>query len=142
MTINEILDQWNKDGQLAPLGGMCEQKHTLHVKYYPIYLREKIQLRKMKSALKNLRTELKHFFLYSDDWENEKGWKLPDSGKILRTEVNEHIDMHREVVKAELDIAGQEEKVELLSYIIKEISGRNFLIKARIEEIKLKEGLI
>lgn len=140
--LEEIMKSWQEDGKLAPIGYMAQQKHELFVKYHRIYFRENAKLQKMHVELKNLKHELRHFYLYGDEKENEKGWKLPSRGKILKQEIGEFVSIHPDITDKEIMISLQESKVAYVKEILREISTRNFLMNIHLEETKLKEGII
>jgi hypothetical protein len=71
----------------------------------------------------------------------EKGWKLPPRGAILKAEVNNYIDADPDIIKASLKIGLQQEKIQFLEDIIKSLVNRGFQIKSAIDWEKFKTGI-
>jgi hypothetical protein len=70
----------------------------------------------------------------------EKNWKIPERGKILKSDIESFLDIDPEILDLELKIGVQQEKVEYLKSILQSINGRSFVIKNFIEERKWLQG--
>ena len=144
MTIEELQVEWDKDTQIdrTELGQEAIKIPQLHSKYYKIYSTSRLQLRKWESEFKVLKLEKYEFYTMgpTEDTE-EKGWKLPPRGAILKAEVNNYIDADPDIIKASLKIGLQQEKIQFLEDIIKSLVNRGFQIKSAIDWEKFKVGI-
>lgn len=144
MTIEELQAEWDKDTQIdrTELGQEAIKIPQLHSKYYKIYSTSRLQLRKWESEFKVLKLEKYEFYTMgpTEDTE-EKGWKLPPRGAILKAEVNNYIDADPDIIKASLKIGLQQEKIQFLEDIIKSLVNRGFQIKSAIDWEKFKVGI-
>lgn len=143
MKLEEILQEWDKDSQLDDinLDNAALSIAMLHHKYFNILCRERLLLRKKESELKSLRLEKYEFFTDGPTQEQiQKGWQLPAKGKILRSDVNMYIDADSDIIRANLDFAYQQEKIELLESIIKTIGNLGFHVKSAIDFRRMQAG--
>lgn len=143
MTIDEILENWQKDSQIdkTELGDEALNIPKLHHKYYQIFVKEKMILRKQESDMKQLKLDKYEFLTQGPNEETkEKGWKLPPKGMILKGDLPMYLDADQDVVNLSLKIGYQQEKLELLDSIIKTIMNRNFIIRNAIDWQKFTMG--
>lgn len=143
MTLDEIFELWENDSEVnrSEIGNAALDIAKLHHKYYRIYSQEKLLHKKMESDIKILKLEKQEFYQDGPTEEQiEKGWKLPSKGRILKNDVATYIDADSDIIAANLKLAYQKEKLELLDSIIKTISNRGFQIKSYIEWEKFKVG--
>lgn len=143
MNIEEILDNWQSDTQIdkTELGDEALKIPKLHHKYYQIYVKERMILRKHESEMKQLKLDKYEFLTQGPNEETkEKGWKLPPKGMILKGDLPMYIDADQDIVNLSLKIGYQQEKIELLDSIIKSIMNRNFVIKNAIDWQKFTMG--
>lgn len=143
MTIDEILENWQVDVKIdkTELGDEALNIPKLHHKYYQIYVKEKLILRKQESEMKQLKLDKYEFFTQGPNEETKnKGWKLPPKGMILKTDMPMYMDADEEIINLSLKIGYQQEKIELLDSIIKTIINRNFLIRNAIDWQKFTMG--
>jgi hypothetical protein len=143
MTIDEILENWHIDSQIdrTELGDAALDIPKLHHKYYQIFVKEKMILRKQESDMKQLKLDKYEFLTQGPNEETkEKGWKLPPKGMILKGDLPMYLDADPDVVTLSLKIGYQQEKIELLDSIIKTIINRNFIIRNAIDWQKFTMG--
>lgn len=144
MTLDEIFEEWDKDSTVDPteLGNAALDLAKLHHKYYRMFSRERLLLKKLESDLKVLKREKSEFYVDGPTQEQiEMGWVLPPKGKIrVKSDVPVYVDSDNDIIAMNLKIAYQQEKVDLLESIIKLISNRGFQIKSAIEWEKFKVG--
>lgn len=143
MTLEEIFELWGEDSEVnrAELGNAALDIAKLHHKYYQIFSRERLTLRKMESELKKLKMDKYEFYVDGPTEDHiESGWKLPPKGRILKSDVNMYIDSDSDIIAMNLKIAYQNEKLELLESIIKTIGNRGFQIKSAIDWERFKVG--
>jgi hypothetical protein len=143
MTIDEILENWNVDSKIdkTELGDEALNIPKLHHKYYQIFVKEKLILRKQESDMKQLKLDKYEFLTQGPNEETkERGWKLPPKGMILKGDIPMYLDADQDVVTLSLKIGYQLEKIELLDSIIKTIMNRNFIIRNAIDWQKFTMG--
>lgn len=145
MRLEEIEALWDKDCiidrvELAKESLMIPK---LHNKYYKLYLREKLILKKMKSSLNKLRSAKRLWYdgkFAREDLE-EWGWNQCLI-QVQSKDLNTYVDGDDDVIQEEIKTSLQEEKVEYLRSIINNITQRSFVIKNAIEFIKFTNGEI
>lgn len=143
MTIDEILEIWQKDSVIdnTELGGEALNIPKLHHKYYQIFVKEKLILRKQESEMKKLKLDKYEFLTQGPNEETkDRGWKLPPRGMILKADIPMYMESDQDIINQSLKIGYQQEKVELLESIIKTIVNRNFVIRAAIDWQKFIMG--
>lgn len=143
MTLNEIFEMWEKDSTTNPseLGNAALNLAKLHHKYYSVFSRERLILKKLESEMKTLKLEKQEFYIDGPTEDQiEKGWKLPPKGRILKSDVSNYIEADHDIIQLNLKIAYQQEKVGALESIIRMIRDRGFHIKSAIDFEKFKVG--
>ena len=143
MKLEAIFEEWDKDSKIdkTHLGDEALKIPSLHNKYYRMLINERLQLRKYEEDMKQLRLDKNEFYVMGPTHETEeKGWKLPPQGKILKSDVNRYLDADNDVVKLNLKIGIQHEKVQFLVDIIKSLTNRGFQIKSAIDWEKFQVG--
>ena len=143
MSIDEILEQWQQDTKIdrTELGDEALNIPKLHHKYYQIFVKERMILKKQESEMKQLKLD-KYEFLTQGPTEETKdlGWKLPPKGMILKGDIPMYLEADQDVINLSLKIGYQQEKIDLLESIIKTVINRGFLIKSAIEWQKFTMG--
>jgi hypothetical protein len=135
MTIEDILSEWKSDGNIdkTELGDESLKKAKLHHKYYEILVKQRLRLRKLESELKNLKLEKYEYFTQGASEEHiKRGWK-PLPKIIIKSEVSMYIDGDEDIIEKTLNVAYQQEKVDLIMDILKVIHNRGFDVKNAIE---------
>jgi hypothetical protein len=142
MNIDEILSLWEVDSKIDPteLGEEALKIASLHHKYFQIFTKEKILLRKLESDLKKLKLDKYEFYTQGPNEDTPKHWRLPPRGMILKTDIPSYMEADKELVELSLKIGYQQEKVELLESIIKSFQYRGYNIKSAIEWHKFTMG--
>lgn len=143
MKLESIFEEWGKDAPIdrANLSDAALDNYKLHAKYHQIYTNERLILRKYESELKVLRLDKFEFYTQGPTQETqEKGWKLPPIGKILRADANSYVDADPDVISLTLKIGIQQEKVGLLDSIIGNIKYRSNTIRTALDAIKFEAG--
>jgi hypothetical protein len=143
MYFEDIQKCWDSDSKIdsTNIGQESIRTPQLHAKYIKLYFAEKTKLLKHQHAYKTLRAEKKEFFINpTKEVMQEKQWKIPERGKILKSEIEFFLDYDSELLEMELKIGVQQEKVEYLKMILQSINGRTFVIKNFIEERKWLSG--
>jgi hypothetical protein len=143
MTLNEIFEMWEKDSTINPseLGNAALDLAKLHHKYYSIYAKQRLLLRKLESEMKELKLSKQEFYVDGPTEEQlELGWKLPAKGRILKSDVSAYMDADSDIIQHNLKIAYQQEKIDALDSIIRMIRDRGFHIKSAIDFERFKVG--
>jgi len=143
MKIEDISGLWDEDSKtdITDLSNESIKLAKLHNKYYQIFYKERLLLRKYESEYKQLRLEKYEFYTQGPNKESiEKGWKLPAKGMILKSDIPMYIEADQDIINLSLKIGLQQEKVDYLDSIIKFLVPKGFHIKAAIEFEKFKNG--
>ena len=143
MKLDEILDMWSTDCNVdrTELGEEALKIPKLHSKYLRHYSEERLLLRRLEEERREL-IKLKHDYyrgVLSADELKSNGWE-PFRLSVLKSDIPMYIDADYDIVKMNLKIAMQSEKVNTLESIIKSISNRGYLIKSAIDYEKFKVG--
>lgn len=143
MLLENIQEYWEQDSQIDRMN-LAEESlkiPKLHSKYYKILIQEALQLKKYDSDLKVLKLEKFEFYTQGPSKEtHQKGWEMPLSGRILKSEVNTYLEADKDIIKATLKVAYQKEKVDFVDSILKEISQRSFHISNCIKYEVFRAG--
>jgi len=140
---DDINEMWSKDCKINGTDLTTESRRIpeLHSKYYNLFFKEALKVKKFKADLKELERAKFEYYTGSMDEEElkERGWK-PNPLKILRQDVDKYIQSDREVINLSLKIAYHEERANYLESIVRQISNRNFIIKSMIDWAKFQAG--
>lgn len=143
MNIEQIVDEWSKDTKIdqTDLAAESVKIPSLHNKYVKILFNEKLRLRKLEADFKVLKREKYEFYSQGPSKETEdKGWKLPPRGVILKTDVPMYLDSDEDIISLSLKIGYSKEKIDLLEEIIKSINNRGYNIRSAIDWHKFTMG--
>lgn len=140
---DDINEMWSKDCKIDEANLVQESKRIpeLHSKYYNLFFKEALRVRKLKSDLKELeraKTEYYNGTMCEEDLK-ELGWK-PNPLKILRNDIDKYLQSDKDIINLSLKIALHEEKANYIESIIRQINNRNFIIKNMIDMIKFQSG--
>ena len=143
MKLDDILEMWSEDCKVdrTELGEEALKLPKLHSKYLRIFTEERLLLRKMEEDRKELVLKKHDWFrgVLPEEDLKELGWE-PYRMSLLKSDIPMRLDADQDIIKANLKIAMQQEKVDTLEAIIKSISNRGFLIKSAIDYEKFKVG--
>jgi hypothetical protein len=143
MDLEEINKMWAIDAKIndADLGNEALKIPKLHNKYYILYVKEGLRLKKLKSELKELEAAKYEYYTGSMAEEDlkQRGWK-PYSLKIMKSEVSRFIESDKDVVNLSLTIDYVYSCASYLEDILKQIHNRNFQIKSAIDWAKFTAG--
>ena len=143
MKLEDIHDMWGEDCDIdrTELGEESLKLPKLHSKYLRIYSEERLLLKKMEEYRKEY-VKLKYDYyrgILPEEDLKENGWQ-PFQLNVIKSEVPMYIESDKDVIKMNLRLAQQQEKVDVLDSIIKSIKDRGFQIKNAIEYEKFKVG--
>lgn len=143
MDTNDIAAIWAKDSPIDETNLVGESKRIpeLHSKYYNLYYREVLRVKKLKAEYKELEMDKRNWYDGSMAEEDlrEKGWK-PFQRKVIRNDLDKHIQSDKDVIKLSLTIDFHTANANYLEDIIKTIHSRNFVVKNMIDVLKFQAG--
>lgn len=144
MKLEEIHEHWSKDSRIntTDIAGESVNTPKLHGKYLHILSAERMKLRQLREHKKELIRVKTDYYMGRLDHEEMKsrGWE-PFAMRLLKNDVPTYLDGDQDMIRVNLQIGVQEEKVEVLESIIKIISNRGFSIKSYIDWKKFENGL-
>lgn len=144
MKLEEIHEHWSKDSRIntTDIAGESVNTPKLHGKYLHILSAERMKLRQLREHKKELTRVKTDYYMGRLDHDEMKtrGWE-PFAMRLLKNDVPTYLDGDQDMIKVNLQIGVQEEKVEVLESIIKIISNRGFSIKSYIDWKKFENGL-
>lgn len=140
---DDINEMWSKDCKINETDLMTESRRIpeLHSKYYNLFFKEALKVKKIKSDLKELERAKFEYYTGSIDEEElkERGWK-PNPLKILRQDIDKYLQSDRDIINISLKIAYHEERANYLESIVRQINNRNFIIKSMIDWARFQAG--
>lgn len=143
MKLDDILEMWSEDCNVdrTELGEEALKIPKLHSKYLRHFSEERLLLRRLEEEKREL-IKLKHDYyrgILPEDDLKFNGWE-PFQLNVLKSDVPMYIDSDQDIIKMNLKMAMQNEKVSTLEAIIKSISNRGYLIKSAIDFERFKVG--
>lgn len=143
MNFDEIVGEWSKDCKIdeTELSSESLKIPYLHSKYLKMLLKERASLLKLKADYKKTKRKLLEYYLGEMDRE-----ELDEFGrdqiykKILKNEVDTYIDSDDMMIEATLKMSFQQEKVDYLESVLKNIANRGFQIKNAIDWERFTQG--
>ena len=143
MSTDDISELWAADAVIdeTNLGNEAKKIPQLHSKYYNLYYREALKVKKLKYDLKTLELDKREWFDGSMAEEDLKtlGWK-PYQKKVMKADIERCIQADSEIITLSLRIDLHTERAKFLEDIVKTIHGRNFIIKSMIDILKFQAG--
>jgi len=143
LTLEELNEMWAEDSKIneIDLGNEALKIPKLHNKYYTIYVKEILRVKKYRADLKEL--ELAKHEYYTGTMAEEdlkaRGWR-PYALKIMKSEVSRYIDSDKDIISLSLKIDYHYQIASYLEDVIKQIHSRNFIIKSAIDFAKFQSG--
>jgi len=144
MTLDQIMKEWTKDSVIDPteLGEESIKIPQLHSKYLKIYYEERRKLKAIEFSGKEL--SLNKYEYYNGRMSQDELDKLewaPFQKKLMKHEIEMHIESDQDIIKNNMKIVNQKEKMEFLEEVIKNLNQRNFQIRNAIEWKKFIQGV-
>lgn len=136
MTIDELLENWEKDSQIdiTDLDSEVLNISKLHNKYYKMFVNERMILRTLEAKMKQLKLDKFEFYTQGPNEETMKrGWQLPAKGIILKAELPMYMEADKEIIDLSLKIGLAQEKVDFLESIIRTLPNRGYNIKTAVD---------
>ena len=143
MSTDDISEIWAKDAQIDETNLMRESKRIpeLHSKYYNLYYKEALRVKKLKYDYKELehaKTEYYNGSMHEEELK-KRGWE-PFRLKVIRQDLDKYIQSDRDIINLSLKIDYHSARANYLEDIVKTIHGRNFIIKNMIDIMKFQAG--
>ena len=143
MSTDDINELWAVDCKIdeANLAGESKRIPELHNKYYSLYYKEALKVKKLRYDYKELELAKREWFDGSMAEEDlrERGWK-PQPKKIIRQDIDKYIQSDRDIINLSLKIDYHSTRANYLEDIIKTIHSRNFVIKNMVDILKFQHG--
>lgn len=143
MNTDDISKMWATDAPIDETNLVGESKRIplLHSKYYNLYYREVLRVKKLKAEYKELERLKREYYDGSMDEQTlrEQGWK-PFQLKVIRQDLDKYIQADTDIIKLSLTIDFHTANANYLEDIIKTIHSRNFVIKNMIDILKFQAG--
>jgi hypothetical protein len=143
MSTDDISELWAVDCKIdeTNLAGESKRIPELHNKYYTLYYKEALKVKKLKADYKELELAKREWFDGSMAEEDlrDRGWK-PYQKKVLRNDMDKYMQADKDIVNLSLKIDYHSARANYLEDIIKTIHSRNFIIKNMIDIIKFQAG--
>jgi len=140
---NEISEIWAEDSKVNENDLMNELRNipSLHSKYYSMYYKEALRVKKLKYDLRELEIDKREWLdgSMAEETLRELGWK-PFQKKVMKADMNMLIQGDKDIIKLSLRIDYHTENAMFLESIIKTIHSRNFIIKGMIDVMKFQAG--
>lgn len=141
--LEEIESMWLIDSKVdrTDLAAESLKISELHNKYYKIFSREKLLLKKMQndsSILKKTKWEYYNGKISPEELR-DMGWDSFDK-RVLKSDVDIYIQSDKDIIENNLSISYQLEKVEFLQSILDSLKQRTWNIRNAIEFIKFSQG--
>lgn len=143
MSTEDISEIWAVDCKIdeTNLSGESKRIPELHNKYYNMYYKEALRVKKLRYDYKELEHYKREYYDGSMAEEDlkERGWK-PYQKKVIRQDLEKYIQADRDIINLSLKIDYHSIRANFLEDIIKTIHGRNFIIKNMIDIMKFQHG--
>lgn len=147
MKLEDIQNEWDKDSKIdhTNLGSEALNSSQLHAKYYKIFIRERMSLRKQEADIAELKQYRFQFYegKLDDETLRELGWEEEYRAfqlKVLKSEIPRYLESDKILIEANLKLGLQEEKVKFLESIISTINFRNNSIRTAVDWAKFING--
>jgi len=143
MSTEDISELWAVDCKIdeSNLAGESKRIPELHNKYYSLYYKEALKVKKLRYDYKELELAKREWIDGSMAEEDlkDRGWR-PYQKKVLRNDVDKYIQADKEIINLSLKIDYHSTRANYLEDIIKTIHSRNFVVKNMIDILKFQHG--
>lgn len=143
MGTDDISEMWAVDSKIDETNLLRESRRIpeLHNKYYTLYYKEALRVKKLRYDYKALEQAKREWYDGSMAEEDlrDRGW-TPYQKKILRNDLDKYIQSDKDIIALSLKIDYHSANANYLEDIIKTIHSRNFVIKNMIDVLKFQHG--
>ena len=138
-SLENIQDEWEKNSKIdySNLGTESIRIPVIHDKYLKIFIDERIRLKGMEFELSKLVRSKTNYYKgeMTEDELKERGLEQ-FQGRLLKNEISNYIETDDDYIKIKQNIVVQQEKINYLDSIIKQLNNRGFQIKNAIDWLK------
>ena len=138
-SLENIQDEWEKNSKIdySNLGTESIRIPVIHDKYLKIFIDERIRLKGMEFELSKLVRSKTNYYKgeMAEDELEKRGWEQ-FQGRLLKNEISNYIETDDDYIKIKQNIVVQQEKINYLDSIIKQLNNRGFQIKNAIDWLK------
>jgi hypothetical protein len=141
--VEQITAEWKSDCVIDDLNLDKENTRipSLHSKYVGMMVDENKELRKLLRDRAVLRRLLRGYYLGElEESDLERLGRDQFYKKILKNELNEHIDTDKTMIIINAKVSVLEEKVDILKEIIRSVNNRGYQLKNAIDWHRLTMG--
>lgn len=143
MSTDDISEVWAIDCKIdeTNLAGESKRIPELHSKYYSMYYKEALRVKKLKYDYKELELAKREYYDGSMAEEDlrDRGWK-PFLKKVIRQDMDKFVQADKDIIAMSLKIDYHSTRANFLEDIIKTIHSRNFVVKNMIDILKFQHG--
>jgi len=143
MSTEDISELWSEDCKIDDTNLARESRRIpeLHNKYYTLYYKEVLRIKKLKADYKQLEIDKREWLDGSMAEEDlrDRGWR-PYQKKILRNDMDKYLQGDKDIITLSLKIDYHTERAKFLEDIVKTIHSRNFVIKNILDVMKFQAG--
>ena len=143
MELDEIIREWAEDAKIDPLqpGLASIRTASIHAKWLGYLSEERRKLKRMRLALTQHKNVLRSYYKGEMDKDQLANLKRePFRKKLLKADVDQEVDADPDVINTQVKIIDQDEKVEALQEIMKQLTARQFQISKFIKWRALAGG--
>ena len=138
-SLEDIQNEWEKNSKIdySNLGTESIRIPVIHDKYLKIFIDERIRLKGMEFELSKLVRSKTNYYKgeMTEDELEERGWEQ-FQGRLLKNEISNYIETDDDYIKIKQNIVVQQEKINYLDSIIKQLNNRGFQIKNALDWLK------
>ena len=143
MSTYDISEVWAVDCKIdeTNLAGESKRIPELHSKYYSMYYKEALRVKKLKYDYKELELAKREYYDGSMAEEDlrDRGWK-PFLKKVIRQDMDKFVQADKDIIAMSLKMDYHATRANFLEDIIKTIHSRNFVVKNMIDILKFQHG--
>jgi hypothetical protein len=143
MSTDDISEVWAVDCKIdeTNLAGESKRIPELHSKYYSMYYKEALRVKKLKYDYKELELAKREYYDGSMAEEDlrDRGWK-PFLKKVIRQDMDKFVQADKDIIAMSLKMDYHATRANFLEDIIKTIHSRNFVVKNMIDILKFQHG--
>ena len=143
MSTDDISEIWAADAVIdeTQLAQEAKKIPILHSKYYNMYYKEALKVKKLRYDYKVLEFDKREWISgdMAEEDLRERNWK-PFQKKVMRQDMDKYIQADNDIIKLSLRIDYHSCRANFLEDIVKTIHSRNFIINNIISVIKFQAG--
>tara|TARA_R110001592_G_scaffold100225_4_gene284594 strand:+ start:1911 stop:2348 length:438 start_codon:yes stop_codon:yes gene_type:complete len=143
MSTDDISEIWAADAVIdeTQLAQEAKKIPILHSKYYNMYYKEALKVKKLRYDYKVLEFDKREWISgdMAEEDLRERNWK-PFQKKVMRQDMDKYIQADNDIIKLSLRIDYHSCRANFLEDIVKTIHSRNFIINNIISVMKFQAG--